>query len=309
MVGSALCHFLTTGGHRVLPIVRRKPARDKGEIRWDPVEERIERERLEGVDAVVHLAGESIAGGRWTPPKKKAIWRSRVRGTGVLVRALNHLRRPPRVLVAASAVGIYGNRGSERITESSKAGKGFLAELCQAWEAETNKAKRAGIRVVNLRAGLVLSPAGGALGSMLLPFRLGAGGRLGTGRQYISWIDHDDMVALVFHALANDSIRGPVNATAPNPVPNATFASILGRVLKRPTLVPVPSLAVKGMFGEMGTALLLEGARVLPKVAESHDFRFERKGAEESLRFQLGAAGKTGAGKTGVGGEGAGSGG
>lgn len=287
-VGRALCDFLVTGGHTVLPVVRRKADPGKGEIHWDPMEGRIDGGRLEEADAVVHLAGESLSGGRWTPAKKKAIWESRVAGTRVLVKALNALRDPPGVLVSASAIGVYGNRGAGRIDETSKPGKGFLPDLCQVWEAEADKAKRSGVRVVNLRAGLVLSPAGGALGTMLLPFKLGLGGRLGSGRQYVSWIDHDDFVALIFHALITSAARGPLNATAPHPVSNATFTTVLGRVLKRPTVLPVPSLAVKGLFGEMGTALLLEGARVLPKVAGRTGFRFAFQGLEESLAHQLG---------------------
>ncbi len=290
-VGSALCHFLTTGGHEVRRVVRRKPDREKGEIAWYPMERRIERARLEGVDAVVHLAGESLTGERWTPAKKRAIWRSRVEGTRLLVEALSSLRQPPRVLVSSSAVGFYGNRGAERLREESRPGKGFLADLCREWEAEAAGARRAGIRVVLLRTGLVLSPAGGALGTMLLPFKMGIGGRLGTGRQYVSWIDHDDFVGLVFHAITTPSLRGPVNATAPHPVPNATFTTILGRVLKRPTLLPVPSLAVKGMFGEMGRILLLEGARVLPEAASRSGFHFDFEGLEDSLAYQLGHTG------------------
>lgn len=299
-VGSALRHFLTTGGHVVRPIVRRKPDRSRGEIHWDPMENRIEAERLEGVDAVVHLAGESISGSRWTPAKKDAIRKSRVLGTRALVAALNRLRRPPAVLVSSSAVGFYGARGVERVTEETRPGGGFLAEVCQAWEAEANQARRSGIRVVNLRTGLVLSPAGGALGTMLLPFKLGVGGRLGTGRQYVSWIDHDDLVALIFHALTTNSLRGPVNATAPHPVSNAAFATVLGRVLKRPTVVPTPSLAIHALFGEMGKALLLEGARVLPETAVREGFEFFFPGVEESLAFQLGrAAAESGGGDGG----------
>ena len=289
-IGSALSHFLTTGGHEVRPIVRRKPRHDRGEIFWDPMEGRIDAGRLEGLDAVVHLAGESISRGRWNGAKKKAIWKSRVVGTRVLVDAVNGLRRPPPVLISSSAIGIYGNRGSERLGERSGPGKGFLADLCREWENEAVRARRSGVRVVLLRTGLVLSPAGGALGTMLLPFKMGIGGRLGSGRQYVSWIDHDDLVALVFHALVTPSLRGPVNATAPHPVPNATFTTILGRALKRPTLLPVPSLAVKAMFGEMGRTLLLEGARVIPDAATRSGFRFTFEGLAESLAFQLGRA-------------------
>ena len=287
-VGSALRHFLTTGGHEVLPIVRRRPDRDRGEIHWDPMERRIEGRRLEGVDALVHLAGENLSRGRWNPARKRAIWKSRVVGTRVLADALNNLRDPPRVFVSSSAIGYYGNRGSEKLFERSRPGSGFLAELCREWEGEAFRARRSGVRVVALRTGLVLSPAGGALGTMLLPFKMGIGGRLGSGRQFVSWIDHDDLVALIFHALVNTSVRGPVNATAPHPVTNATFTTRLGHALRRPTLLPVPSLAVRGIFGEMGRALLLDGARVLPEAAAASGFRFDFEGIGESLAFQLG---------------------
>ena len=251
-IGSALRHFLATGGHEVVPIVRRRPDRDLGEVYWDPMERKIEGQRLEGVDALVHLAGESLSRGRWTPAKKKAIWKSRVVGTRVLADTLNRLRDPPRVFVSSSAVGYYGNRGPERLSERSRPGSGFLPDLCREWENEALKAARSGVRVVLLRTGLALSPAGGALGTMLLPFKLGIGGRLGSGRQYVSWIDHDDLVALIFHALVTPGLRGPVNATAPHPVTNATFTTKLGHALRRPTLLPVPSLAVRGILGEMG---------------------------------------------------------
>lgn len=286
LIGSSLTHFLTTAGHTVYPIVRRKAG--EGEISWDPMEGRIDRDALEGVDAVVHLAGESIAGGRWTAQKKRAIWKSRIDGTRVLVDALNQMRTPPRVLVSSSAVGFYGDRGNESLSEESKPGKGFLADLCQEWEGEALKARQSGVRVVLLRTGLVLSPAGGALGSMLLPFKMGVGGRLGSGRQYVSWIDHDDLVGLYYHAIVDSTVRGPVNGTAPHPVPNATFTSTLGRVLHRPTFLPVPGLAVKALFGEMGQALLLEGARVFPTAAQRSGFTFQFEGLEDSLRFQLG---------------------
>ena len=289
-VGSALSHFLTTGGHEVVPIVRTPPDRACGEVHWDPKGGRIEGGRLDGLDAVVHLAGESISGGRWTAARKREIWRSRVEGTRLLVGALNQLRNPPRTLVSASAIGYYGDRGSERLSEGSGPGVGFLPDLCREWEAEALKARRSGMRVVALRTGLVLSPAGGALETMLLPFRLGVGGRLGSGRQFVSWIDHDDMVALVHHALVTPSLRGPVNATSPYPVANATFATRLGRALRRPTLLPVPSLGVRGIFGEMGRALLLQSARVLPDAALESGFRFEFGCVDESLAHQLGRA-------------------
>ncbi len=288
LVGSALDLFLRTGGHTVLPLVRRKPNRELGEVYWDPVEGRIESDRLEGIDALVHLAGESIASGRWTPRRKKAIRESRVHATQLVAKTVNELDAPPEVVVCASAIGYYGNRGSEILDERSLPGKGFLADLCRDWEREATAAGYCGARVVTLRVGMALSGAGGALGAMLIPFGLGVGGRLGSGRQYVSWIDHDDLVALIHHAIVTPSLRGPVNATAPYPVPNAEFASALGRALKRPSLLPMPSIAVKALLGEMGEALLLDGARVKPAQALKSKFEFAKPGLEESLAFQLG---------------------
>ena len=288
LIGHALCAVLTTGGHKVVRLRRDAAKLGPGDAQWNPVGEPEDMSRLEGMDAVVHLAGEPLLGLRWTEEKKKRIWQSRVKGTQWLARTLGQLKRPPRVLVTSSAVGYYGDRGNQVLTESSKPGKGFLAELCQAWEEATRPAARMAIRVVNLRTGLVLTPAGGALGTMLLPFKVGVGGRLGNGRQYVSWIDHDDVLSLILHVIRTDSIRGPVNAATPCPVPNSTFTSTLGRVLNRPTLVPVPSLAVKVLFGEMGTETLLASARVRPAVAEQTGFEFAYPGLEESLRYQLG---------------------
>ena len=288
LIGRSLCNVLATGGHRVIRVVRKRKKLKAEHVLWDPIEGRIEEEKLEGLDAVVHLAGEPLLGLRWTDEKKKRIWASRVEGTDHLARALARLRRPPRVLVSASAVGFYGNRRDQRVSESAKAGKGFLAELCQAWETATAPAARMGIRVVHLRIGLTLTPAGGALGTMLLPFKIGVGGRLGSGRQYVSWIDHDDLLSLILHLIRTPTIRGAVNATAPYPVSNSTFTGTLGRVLGRPTLIPLPALALKALLGEMGKEMLLQGQRVLPAVAEASGFEFMYPGLEESLRYQLG---------------------
>jgi uncharacterized protein (TIGR01777 family) len=290
MIGRSLCDVLTTGGHHVVRIVRDPKTRTSEEALWDPVEGTLEEKKLDGLDAVVHLAGEPLLGLRWTEDKKKRIWESRVDATEKLSRALARLRTPPRVLVLASAVGFYGDRGDKLLDENSKPGKGFLAELCQAWESSTRSAARMAIRVVQLRTGLVLSPSGGALGTMLLPFKVGVGGRIGSGRQYVSWIDLDDLVSLICHTIHETSIRDAVNATAPYPVPNATFTGTLGRVLNRPTFIPVPSLAVQALFGEMGKEMLLKGQRVQPHVAESTGFEFMYPGIEESLRHQLGRA-------------------
>ena len=287
MLGSAVCNLLETGGHTVLRVSRRPSA---GGIAWDPEKGQLDSGSLEGVDAVVHLAGEPIFGLRWTEEKKARILESRVKGTELLCRALAGLRQRPQVLVSGSAVGFYGDRGSAVITEESKSGKGFLARVCRQWEEATASARRAGIRVVTVRTGMVLTPAGGALGTMLLPFKMGVGGRLGSGRQYVSWIDLDDEVGLIYHALATDGVSGALNATAPHPVPNATFTDTLGRVLGRPTLIPVPAVGVRAIFGEMGQALLLDGARVVPEKAERTGFDFRYPSLEESLRFQLGRA-------------------
>ncbi len=288
MIGTSLTHFLTTGGHRVIRVVRERARVGPDAIFWNPSTQEIDADGLAQADAVVHLAGVPIADGRWTDERKKAIRRSRVEGTDLLARTMAEMRGGPRVLVSMSAVGYYGNRNDERVTEASKAGKGFLASVTQDWEAATRPADRAGVRVVRLRAGVVLSPEGGALGKMLLPFKMGVGGRLGSGRQYLSWIDLDDVVGLIHHALMDRSVSGPVNATAPHPVTNSTFSSVLGTVLGRPTVIPVPALAVKAAFGELGKEALLEGQRVLPEVALDSDFRFAFEGVEESLRFQLG---------------------
>jgi uncharacterized protein len=290
LVGEPLVHFLRSGGHRVVRI-RRGGSGEDDAIRWDPLGGTIEAERLEGVDAVVHLAGEPIVGPRWTEGKKEAILRSREEGTLTLSRALAGLRNPPRVLVSASAVGYYGDRGDEVLTEASQPGKGFLSEVCRRWEGATSPARTAGIRVVRLRTGIVLSPAGGVLGTLLLPFRSGVGGRVGNGRQYMSWIDHDDHLGLIHHAITQDGVRGPVNATAPSPLTNAAFTDVLGRVLRRPTLIPVPRPAIRALMGQMGEELLLHGQRVMPEVARETGFHFLRPDLEASLRFQLGREG------------------
>jgi len=288
LVGQALSNLLRAGGHTVLPM-KRHPTEEG--IHWDPAGDRWDQNALEAVDAVVHLAGEPIFGLRWTNDKKEKILESRKSGTSVLSRALAGLRRKPATLISGSAVGYYGDRGSRLIKEDSAPGKGFLSRVCRAWEDATAPAKRAGIRVVNLRTGMVLTPAGGALGTMLLPFKVGIGGRLGSGRQYVSWIDLDDETGLIYHALATDSVKGPLNATAPHPVQNSTFTSILGRVLNRPTLIPIPSIGVKALFGQMGEELLLNGVRAVPGKAEATGYEFRYPSLEESLRFQLGRPG------------------
>jgi uncharacterized protein (TIGR01777 family) len=287
LIGTALGLLLETGGYRVLRISR--AAREgEGWIRWDPAAGELDPHALEGVHAVINLAGESIAGIRWTPAKKEAILKSRQESTLLLSRTLAELDRLPEVFVSASAVGYYGNRGDERLTEGSGSGKGFLAEVCRKWEAATHTARAVGIRTVHLRGGVVLSPGGGVIGTTLLPFKLGLGGRLGSGRQYMSWVDLDDHTGMILHAMAEPRVRGALNSTSPNPVTNAAFADVLGRVLGRPTVIPVPSLGVRALLGEMGVELLLWGQRVLPQKAQETGYRFHFSHLEDSLAYQLG---------------------
>ena len=291
LIGTALSALLSTGGHRVRPLVRGGKGSGGGEeIRWDPSAGTIDEAALAGVDAVVHLAGESIAGLRWTEEKKRKILESREKGTRTLAGAIARMNPRPRVLVSASGADYYGARGNEVITEDTPSGTGFLAEVCRAWEGATEAARRGGVRTVLLRSGMVLSPRGGALGQMLLPFKMGVGGRIGSGKQYWSWIDLDDEVGLILHALATPGLAGAVNATSPEPLPNSAFTDVLGRVIGRPTLIPLPALAVRALFGEMGQTLLVEGARVVPRKALDSGYSFLFPGLEESLRHQLGAA-------------------
>ncbi|MCG6956264.1 MAG: TIGR01777 family oxidoreductase, partial [Gemmatimonadetes bacterium] len=252
LIGTNLRHFLTTGGHRVIRVVRDSRATGEDSVYWNPYTGEIDADGLADADAVVHLAGTSIAGARWTDARKKSIHDSRTKGTELIARTLARLKRGPRILLSMSAVGFYGNRGAERVTEASKPGGGFLSSVARDWEVATGPAERAGIRVVRLRGGVVISPAGGALGQMLLPFKMGVGGRLGSGKQYFSWVDLDDVMGIILHALYDESLVGPVNVTAPNAVTNATFTDVLGRVLGRPTLLPVPAFAVKAAFGQLG---------------------------------------------------------
>jgi uncharacterized protein (TIGR01777 family) len=235
----------------------------------------------------VHLAGANITAGRWTASRKELIRSSRVDSTRLLCETLAGLEPRPSVLIAASAIGFYGDRGDAVMTEEHRAGSGFLAEVCRAWEDATSAAREAGIRVVNLRIGVVLAAAGGALAKMLTPFKLGLGGRLGTGRQYMSWIALDDLVGMIHHLLFADDLSGPVNAVAPNPVTNAEFTKALGRVLRRPTIFPVPVPIVRLAFGEMGRELLLAGARVEPAKVRESGFEFGHPRLEEALRHEL----------------------
>lgn len=288
LVGSALCPFLTTGGHRVSRLVRRE-ARAADEVSWDPASGRIKLDAGHTYDVVVHLAGANIGRGRWDNAYKEEIRRSRVDATRKLARALAGLPEKPKVLVSASAIGFYGDRGNEAVDENAAPGRGFLAEVCRAWEEATEPAHRAGIRVVNLRIGVVLTPAGGALAQMLPLFRLGLGGRVGSGAQYVSWIAPDDLCAAILHCAVVDALSGPVNAVAPNPAPNAELGRTLARVLHRPALLPAPATALRVALGEMAEELLLSSTRVWPRRLLESGFHFQYPDLESALRHVLGA--------------------
>ncbi len=287
LVGSALAAFLSAGGHRVQRLVRRAAVSHQ-EIAWDPASGCVDLAALEGVDAVVHLAGRSIAEGRWSPAAKTLIRESRVEGTRLMATSLASLKRPPRVLVCASAIGFYGDTGDREVDESAQRGNGFLPEVCEAWEAAADPARSAGIRVVHLRIGVVLSARGGALARMLTPFRLGLGGVVGSGSQGMSWIALEDLLGAIQYALFTESLSGPVNVVAPAPVTNREFTHTLARLLHRPALLPLPAAGVRLLFGEMGRALLLESARVLPRRLAESGFSHLHPTLEGALRAELG---------------------
>lgn len=274
LVGTALQKSFAKKGYEMLLASRKEPV-DAHHIQWDAETGFAEPEKLEGIDVVVHLAGEAVSGLRWTDEKKKAIRDSRVLGTRNVVDAISKLKQKPKVLVAASAIGFYGERGDEEVTESSVGGDNFLAEVGKAWESESRRAEDAGIRTVLLRTGIVLSKDGGALGTMLTPFKLGGGGVVGSGKQWMSWISLDDEIDVINFALENENLRGAINAVSPNPVTNEEFTKTLGEVLYRPTFIPLPEFAVSMLFGEMGAALLLASTKVLPKRLEDSGFEFK----------------------------------
>jgi len=287
LVGSHLMPLLIGRGDDVIRLVRSRPQPGKKEIQWDPTSGDIALTGLEGLNGVVHLAGENIATGRWNTQKKKRIRDSRVQGTRLLAEYLTKLEPAPTVMVSASAIGFYGNRGAEQLTEESSPGDDFLAEVCQEWEKATEPLRKKEVRVVNLRFGVILSPSGGALKKMLLPFRMGLGGRVGDGRQYMSWISLDDVLHAILHTLSTDSLQGPVNVVSPHPLTNGEFTKILGRVLSRPTLFPMPAFAARLVFGEMADALLLSSTRVEPSGLLKSGYQFKHTELETTLRHLL----------------------
>ncbi|MFL5402202.1 MAG: TIGR01777 family oxidoreductase [Gemmatimonadales bacterium] len=293
LLGSALVPLLTAQGHSVSRLVRRTAR--AGEIEWDPAQGRLDPEALEGTDAVIHLSGENV-GARWTAARKARIRSSRVGTTRLLSETLTRMRRLPAALISASAVGIYGNRGDEILTETSPAGnpgEDFLVSVSQQWEEAAGPARAAGVRVVHPRFGVVLSPAGGALSKMLLPFRLGLGGRLGTGRQWMSWVSIDDAAGAVAHIIGNDQLEGPVNVTAPEPVTNRELTWVLDRVLARPAALPVPALALRLALGEMATGTVLASIRAVPAKLIDAGYPFAHPDLESALRHVLGREHRT----------------
>ncbi len=272
LIGSSLVPALGGAGHDVVRLVRRE-ARGADEVSWDPDAGKLETTALAGTDAVVNLSGANLDA-RWTDKRKREIVDSRVETTRLLADTLAALEPPPSVFVAAGGAGIYGNRGDEILTEDSELGSGFLADLGKAWEDAAQPTRDAGIRTVNFRQGVILSRQGGALAKMLTPFKLGLGGRVGSGKQWWSWVSLDDVVAAYLRALEDSRLSGPVNLTSPNPATSAQFTKALGRALGRPTIFPLPGLAVKSLFGERGEAVLLEGQRTLPKRLVEDGFEF-----------------------------------
>lgn len=287
LVGERLVPFLRASGHEILRLVRSTPSATD-EIHWNPATGKIDAARLEGLDAVVHLAGVSINSGLWTEKRKRGILESRVQGTDLLARTLAGLQSPPPVLATASGVNFYGDRGDHESTETTPQGEGFLADVVRQWEAAADPAREGGIRVVHLRFGVVLAGEGGMLPLISLPFRFGAGGAIGSGSQWMSWIALDDLIGVIHEAIVNDALTGPVNATAPEAVTNAQFTETLGRVLNRPTFMRVPGFAARAVGGQLAEELILISQRVVPARLQEIGFRFAFPTLEPALRHELG---------------------
>lgn len=283
LIGQELKSLLQAGGHQVTGLTRSNP-RPEMERKWDPQAENMDASVLEGCDVLVHLAGESIAEGRWNSEKKKRIRNSRVNSTALLARTIASMDQKPKAFVVASAIGYYGNRGDSVLTEESAPGEGFLADVCREWEAAADPAREADIRTVHVRTGIVLAKEGGALKAMLTPFKLGVAGDMGDGRQYWSWISLNDISRMFQFAVENDSVVGPINGTAPNPCTNHTFTKTLGKVLSRPTILPMPAFAARLVLGEMAEALILSSARVIPHKPTELGFAFNHPELEEALK-------------------------
>jgi uncharacterized protein len=288
LIGTALTQSLQTSGHTVIRITRSAKAGSSADtINWQPDKGEIDPARLEGLDVLIHLAGENIAGMRWTAAKKARIRNSRVDSTRLLSETIAKLDQPPKAFLCASAMGYYGDRGDEMLTEDSSPGKTFLARVCQEWESAAEPAREKGIRTLHMRFGIVLAPNGGPLQQMLTPFRLGLGGKVGSGRQYWSWVAIDDAVRAIDHLISRTDLDGPVNIVSPNPATNYQFTKALGMVIKRPTVLPVPAFAAKIALGEMANELLLASARVQPRRLLESGFEFHHPDLADALRHLL----------------------
>ena len=287
LIGSALVNLLTSKGHTVHKIVRSKSQENEEDINWLPEHGDWDTAFSNGLDAVVHLAGENIASNRWSEKKKEKIRNSRIMGTRRLCENILKLGNPPDVFVCASAIGFYGDRGDEILTEESSIGDRFLSEVCEKWEEEAAVASSDNTRVVNLRFAMVISSEGGAIPEMLSAFKKGVGGRLGSGKQYVSWVVIDDAINAIHHVLTNDSLRGPVNVSSPNPVTNKVFTKTFGKIIKRPTFMPMPAFAVRLAFGEIADELLLASTRVEPAKLIDSGFKFEYSDIGDALRKVL----------------------
>ncbi len=282
LIGTALVKALRANNHNVITLVRRKPVNDS-EIFWEPLSGEIESDKLNGIDCVINLSGENIASGRWTKAKKKRILDSRVNSTALLCKSFVKLDRPPSILLSASAIGYYGNHKTVKVSENSPSGKGFIAEVCRQWEDATEICIKAGIRVVNCRFGVVLSAYGGALKKMLPAFKMGLGGKLGTGEQFMSWISIEDCIRVLLFILENKNIKNAVNIVSPAPVTNHEFTKALAKILRRSSLFPVPEFVIKTLFGEMGRELLLEGCKIIPEKLLNSGFKFKHSDIDSAL--------------------------
>lgn len=287
LIGMVLVSRLKEDGHHIVRLVRPPLEATEGRVLWDPQKMVLNPADLEGIEAVINLSGENIAALRWTEAKKQRIRESRVKGATLLAKTLSEMQNPPKILINASAIGFYGNRGAETLRETSEPGSGFLPDVCQEWEKALEPAVKRGVRVVKLRFGIVLSRAGGALARMWLPFKLGLGGVVGSGEHWMSWIAIDDSVEAIHFCLTHDAIQGPVNVVAPDAATNAEFTKTLGRVMHRPTVLPMPAFVVRGLFGEMGEALMLSSSVVSPDVLKTNGFSFRFPVLEPALEYLL----------------------
>ncbi len=288
LIGKQLAAFLDTGGHEIWRLVRRTPVAGQNEIEWNPSKGTIDNSAIEGFDIVIHLGGAGIGDRRWTKSRMVLIEKSRTESTGLLARTLASLKQKPEVFLVASAIGWYGNRGDEILDEQSEAGTGFLPETCLAWEASADAARQAGIRTIHARTGVVLDASGGALEKMLLPAKMGAGGPIGFGRQWFSWISMDDQIYALHHLVMSPDTEGAYNITSPEPLQQKNFAKALGRVLRRPAFMPTPPFAIWFLYGKMGVALTTESQRVMPTRLTEEGYRFQHQDAESALRDALG---------------------